>query len=548
MKRIVVMLVAVACVALQASFGQDTVLSEGFEETWSGGAPAGWSSQYLIGSVNWEQQPGGYLFNPPTAHSGTYNAYLRYPDWTPRVTLLITPVMDLSPTTYSNAVLTYWLAQHEWYGDQDYSYVYYRTSPSASWQLIPGATFTTDIENWTKITLTLPNISETYQIGFAGETRFGYGVCIDDVTVVGNYSGGVVGFTPVNTLADPHGAILPDNPMVLAGSDLELDVIPDDHYRIADVVVNGESVGPVDTVLLEDIIGPQFVSASFLRVFVDNDFNGDDIADLGLYYPATGTWYIKNTAGVMSHQFGWASAIPVAADYDGDGETDMAVYWPDGGRWFISLSSSATFSVIDWGWSAAVPVPADYNGDGKANVAIYVPASGEWYIRDPDGKTRMETLGSSSEVPIPADYDGDGKADIGVYDINNGDWSIVRSSTLMPLTFDLGGAGALPVPGDYNGDGKAEPVIYTPATGTWGFIPAMLPGPSEINWGWSAAMPVPADYDGDGKVDIAVFVRSTGDWYILRDNMQILTYNFGWSATEPTTPAYQALAWFGLVP
>jgi len=478
-KRVLFMVLIIGCIALQTTMAQvgpvahKNVLSENFEGTWFGGAPVGWSNVYITGSADWAQATGGYLSNPPTAHSGDYNArlFLQHSSATNYQTRLITPVMDLNPQIYSNAVLSFWLAQVAWFGDWNNSYVYYRTSSVSAWAEVPGGSFTNAIDTWTEISLTLPNICSTYQLAFVGEIAneyaTGYGVCIDDVSVDGLY----------------------------------------------------------------------------YPIFVDNDFNGDGITELTVYYPMSGTWYIKNTNGTEIEQFGWEDAIPVSGDYDGDGFTDIAVYWPEGGRWFIRYTATGLFDIIDWGWSDAVPVPADYNGDRKIDVAVYDPDAGFWYIRYPNNVIRTETLGASTQIPVPADYDGDRKADIGVYDMTSGDWNIVLSSTQPPLSFNLGGTGAMPVPGDYDGDTLADPAVYSPASGTWAF----LPGTPDINWGWSAAVPVPSDYDGTRKVGVGVYESLTGDWYIRHSDMSI-PYNFGWSEATPATPAYQTLKWFGLVP
>jgi hypothetical protein len=48
------------------------------------------------------------------------------------------------------------------------------------------ASYTTDnVTDWTKRTISLPNLGSTYYIGFLGNAKGGYGVCIDDVQVRG---------------------------------------------------------------------------------------------------------------------------------------------------------------------------------------------------------------------------------------------------------------------------------------------------------------------------------------------------------------------------
>jgi hypothetical protein len=534
--------------ALQAGYAAETLLNETFEGPWTNNAPAGWTAEYVNGSVDWQQATGGHSGNPAAAHSGSYNALMYNASWTPYQTRLITPVIDLDPQAYTNAYLNFWLAQKDWWGDQDRSYVYYRQSSGDCWTLIPGGSFTYSIGDWTHFELELPNLSDTYQIAFVGETRFGYGVCIDDVTVIGNR----VGLRPQNPILTipqvARGSISPSNPQVPIGQDQTFQITPDTYYRTRDVIIDGESAGPMSTYTFENVMDSHVIAALFNRVFTPNDFNGNEAAGLGLYYPTGGQWFINDGTASRIEQFGWEASIPVAADFDGDGKTDVAIYWPAGGQWFIKQSMNGIIRSEMWGWGDALPVPADYNGDGKVDIAVYWPEEGKWYIQSPDGKSIILDLGSADEIPVPADYDGDGKADPAVYHMSTGVWRIDQSSKIVPMQYTFGGRGAIPVPADYDNDGKAEIVVYTPTAGSWSFYPGIAPGPDSYNWGWDAAFPVPADYDGDGKADMAVYAPDTGTWYLRQSTSGIGIINYGWSAACPCTPAYQILKWFNQVP
>ena len=61
------------------------------------------------------------------------------------------------------------------------SCVYVRSSVTADWTLL--ATYTNSVPEWTLRTLDLPNPSTNYFLAFEGTSRFGHGVCIDNVRV-----------------------------------------------------------------------------------------------------------------------------------------------------------------------------------------------------------------------------------------------------------------------------------------------------------------------------------------------------------------------------
>jgi len=52
--------------------------------------------------------------------------------------------------------------------------------------------------------------------------------------------------------------------------------------------------------------------------------------------------------------FGAAEDKPVSADYDGDGKADVGVFRPSNGSWYL-LRSTAGFSGIQWGTSSDIP-------------------------------------------------------------------------------------------------------------------------------------------------------------------------------------------------
>ncbi len=268
------------------------------------------------------------------------------------------------------------------------------------------------------------------------------------------------------------------------------------------------------------------------------DFDGDSRADLSVFRPSTGVWYLSRSgSGFTGMQFGQSGDKTVAADYDGDGFTDIAVF--RSGTWYRIKSSTNTFDAIGFGLPTDTPAPADFDGDGKADVAVFRPSSGIWYqLLSSTGAFNAVQFGTSGDVAVPADYDGDGKADINVFRPSTGIWYRINSQTGSVSGVKFGTVGDKAVAGDFDGDGRADIAVWRPSNGTWYIL---RPDGSFYGNAFGAAsdIPVPADYDGDGKADIAVYRPSSGMWYRLDSgNGAFEAYSFGVSTDQPAPAFY----------
>ena len=255
-------------------------------------------------------------------------------------------------------------------------------------------------------------------------------------------------------------------------------------------------------------------------------FDGDPLADVGIYRHSTGQWFIaQSSGGLISVSWGAPSLgdMPVAGDYDGDGRDDIGVYRRTTGEWFISRST-AGFLHVAWGAPALndIPVPGDYDGDGKTDIGVYRVNTGDWIIaRSSNGTVLSLTWGAASlsDVPVPADFDGDGRTDVAVFRLATGEWLVLLSSNggLLHNAWGAPTLGDLPVAGDFDGDGKADIGVYRSSTGEWYIARSDGAGMIYQAWGVPAQgdIPSPSDFDGDGRMDITVFRLGSGQWFVI---------------------------------
>lgn len=175
------------------------VLTESFE---SGSVSAGWTQENIVGTDPWNIETtsaayGGMGSGTAAAQDGLYYADL----WNLAVNTnkLITPSMDLSAVS-NPTVSFYYVTSGDLFGlgpsyIWDELMIYYKTSAGGSWTLID--TYSENhlgTNDWTSVTLSLPNPSSDYYIAFEGHENSTYsnGVHIDNIVVDGSGGGTIL--------------------------------------------------------------------------------------------------------------------------------------------------------------------------------------------------------------------------------------------------------------------------------------------------------------------------------------------------------------------
>jgi hypothetical protein len=161
------------------------------------------------------------------------------------------------------------------------------------------------------------------------------------------------------------------------------------------------------------------------------DWDGDGVDSPGLYDPATGSFFLRNSCtpgpADLSFTFGPPGALPVVGDWSGEGRDSIGVYLPGEGHCVLRARPEPGPADISFDIGsrdgAMMAVAGDWDGTGRDRVGLYHPEYSTWFLLA-ENRTgaAVETFdfGPNAGVPIVGDWDGDGADEVGVYVVEQG--------------------------------------------------------------------------------------------------------------------------------
>ena len=202
------------------------------------------------------------------------------------------------------------------------------------------------------------------------------------------------------------------------------------------------------------------------------DWTDDGITSVGLYNPATATFFLRNSnsPGVADNTFGygWVPAagqpalIPLAGDWTGNGITSIGLYDPATSTFFLRNSNSSGYADITFSYGPAgadwIPVTGNWTGTNVTYVGLYNPVTSVFYLRDSNTAGVADTTfaygpAGSEWTPITGSWTGSGAATVGLFNTAFSTYYLRDSNTAgyADSTFGYGPAGQdwIPLAGNW---------------------------------------------------------------------------------------------------
>jgi len=367
----------------------------------------------------------------------------------------------------------------------------------------------------------------------------------------------------------------------LNGRDYEKNVL---NVIDIDITGVGNSISELQFVLNTNPIIPTiadvFIPDAFgfsITTRVENDFTGDDKADILIRNQITGQWRLNPVDGrfvQFDSNFGTVGITTDLtlqnqdiSDFTGDGLADVLLRNANTGEWVLNELNGKTVvnttisedlpTDLNWQFVAA----EDFTGDGISDVVLRHVVDGTWRlypmdVRNVPQDSNFDSIAITPNLdwqPVAAsDFNGDGFSDIVLRNQVSGLWLMIPMQGRTVLRDeDFGGIGitqdlAWEVAGgrDFTGDGRADLLLRHNFRGQWLLLP--LDG-KQVDRGenfggvrflattldWQPALI--NDFTGDGIADVLIRNNVTGAWRMhpMNGKTVVRDDNFGGVAVTP---------------
>jgi hypothetical protein len=221
------------------------------------------------------------------------------------------------------------------------------------------------------------------------------------------------------------------------------------------------------------VYGPAGASPSWIPLA--GDWTGTEGTTIGLYDPADATFYLRdsNTSGYadivvnLTSSGATSSWIPLVGDWTGSGVTTVGLYDPATSTFYLKTSNSSgsadtVFTFDPPGANASwVPLAGDWTGSGTTTIGLYDPATGTFYLKDANSGGAADTVfvygsggASPGLVPLAGNWTGSSVTTVGLYDPATSTFYLKDSNSGgfadTVFTYGAAGMGWTPIVGDWN--------------------------------------------------------------------------------------------------
>lgn len=139
--------------------------------------PYCWQIESADDTISWNIESGTTV-HPQEGSKCIYTRLTNY-ESTNKIVRLITTPLNLS--TLNQANLSFWYTLRKRYSEQDSLTILYKNSFDGEWNILN--TYSSNAQTWTKDTISLPEISNYYQIAFEATLNYGNGIALDNIII-----------------------------------------------------------------------------------------------------------------------------------------------------------------------------------------------------------------------------------------------------------------------------------------------------------------------------------------------------------------------------